>query len=345
MDMKRLQALLAGALLALASTEALALPPLPPAGTGDLFIASFSALPNGAIFARAPDGTLSTVIMPYPQINALAFQNPSTLLVGSEWSAFRDIERIRLNPDGSVQSQSALLTGLSRPEAMAFDSHGVLYVSDFGLAQIQRVTFAPDGSVLTRGLFATTPHASGLAFGPSGNLFVTEAATDDVERLTVNPGGGFGGRTVLAGGFFNLGALAFDRTGKLFVGYQHGIDLLLLNPDESVASRTHIWNIENVTALAFDGTGDLFAAVGIAGGNAVHELTLDPAGRVVTDQNILSVGGPNALAFQPGAPPTIPEPPSWVLLLTAVAGLAMVWRLRQSWGIRARPRRCAPFRY
>lgn len=306
--------------------------PLPPTATGDLFIGSFD-IDGGVLFARSPGGTLRIVIQPYPEIDALAFQNPSTLLVGSE--GLQTVDRIRLKPDGTVQSRSTLLTSTSG-EAMALDSHGVLYVSSLA-GRIERVTFAPDGSVSTRTLFTASPHASGLAIGPSGSLFVTEASRDDVERLTINPDGTLGGLAVLTAGFGNLGALAFDTAGNLFVGYEGGIDLLGLNPDGSLASRSHISSIVNVTALAFDDTGALYAAVGIPGGNAIHELTLDPSGRVLTDQNILSMDpfGPNALAFQPVEAASVPEPATWTLLLAGFSALLVLGR----WKFRARERR------
>lgn len=331
--MARLCAVLVAGILALSSMGALAVP-LPPGATGNLFIASFD-IGGGTLFALEPGGTLRTIIQPFPQINALAFEGPRSLLVGSE--GLDRVDRVVLNSDGSVQSRAVLLPGLPGAEALAFDAKGRLYVSDYQLDRIERVTFAPDGSVLTRSVLPHAfPHASGLAVNALGQLFVSEEDRQQVERLSFGPDGALLSVDVIAVGFPGASALAFDAAGNLYVaagsfgGGLRAIDRLAFNPDGSVASRKKVADLPNGTALAFDAAGDLFAAEGFfgGGGNAVYRYRLDADGNMLSRETALAMDpfGPNALAFQPVA---VPEPPSWVLSLPLLVGVKIYLHFRR----------------
>jgi sugar lactone lactonase YvrE len=120
------------------------------------------------------------------------------------------------------------------PNAVAFDSHGNLYIADRGNSSVRMVNasgvistfagigisgFSGDGGPATQAQFGGT--LSGLAFDPAGNLYISDSANHCVREVTSD--GNI--NTVMAAGNlpgtpsapFWPNGLAFDSKGNLYV--------------------------------------------------------------------------------------------------------------------------------
>jgi hypothetical protein len=166
-------------------------------------------------------------------------------------------------------TKSTVSSGISQPEALAFDRAGNLFVGTSGgtvcvpeidcppmLSTVIKIT--PDG---TQSTFATFQSSDlfGLAFDGAGNLFVSFGAS--IVKIAPN-----GAQNTFASQLNRAGPLAFDTSGNLFVG--------LLNPgfSSSIAkfapdgsSTTFVTlpsSSPSITGLAFGPGGDLYVDLG-----------------------------------------------------------------------------------
>jgi sugar lactone lactonase YvrE len=128
---------------------------------------------------RVEDGRASTVAVLPPSVAAfhLAFGTDRNLYVTGPTLGTRD-SIYRISPAGEV---TTFYEGLGRPQGLAFDAEGRLYVADALAGTGGVFRFPPSGGspecvVAAAGLV-------GLAFGPSGSLAVCSA--DTVYRLDV----------------------------------------------------------------------------------------------------------------------------------------------------------------
>ena len=181
--------------------------------------------------------------------------------------------------------------------------------------------FTPGGVQST---FASgVDHPFGLAFNSAGNLFVADAATDNIYEFT--PGGV---QSTFASGYFggSLEGLAFNSAGDLFVlaGRSVGSSSIYEFTPGGVQS-TFASGLDHYCpiGLAFNSAGDLF--VGDTEGGNIYDYT--PGG---VESTFASTFGPMALAFQDEMLP-VPEPSALGLL--AVGVTALLGRHRRCAGV------------
>jgi sugar lactone lactonase YvrE len=137
---------------------------------------------SGSIL-RVDEGLLTTFASLPPSVAAfhLAFDAGGALYVSGPTLGTRD-SIYRVSPDGGV---SVFHEGFGRPQGLAFDERGRLYVADAlagsgGLFRFAAEGGAPECLLETGGLV-------GMAFGPDGSLAV--CSSDTVYRLDVGIGG------------------------------------------------------------------------------------------------------------------------------------------------------------
>ena len=109
----------------------------------------------------------------------LAFGPDECLYVSAPTLSSHDVV-YRITPDRLVDT---LCDGFGRPQGLAFDDGGMLYVADAlaGASGIYRVDVSSDAPAPQ--LVAAAPVVVGLAFDPEGGLIV--ASSDAVWRLDV----------------------------------------------------------------------------------------------------------------------------------------------------------------
>ncbi len=142
--------------------------------TGDLYVGDRS----GTVFKISPDRQIFVFATLEPSMAAyhLAFSPEGDLYVtGPTTSSFEVIHRI--SPSGQPE---VYYRGLGRPQGMAFDAEGRLYVAASMGGRKGIVRIGPDRSAE---LFLSGPNIVGLAFGPSRSMIV--ATTNMLYRLSV----------------------------------------------------------------------------------------------------------------------------------------------------------------
>lgn len=144
---------------------------------GTLFVGDRS----GTVFRVSPDRQVDQFASLPASVAAfhLAFGPDECLYVAAPTLSAHDVV-YRITPDRLVYT---LCGGFGRPQGLAFDDGGMLYVADAlaGAGGIYRVDVASDAP--TPVLVAASPVIVGLAFDPGGGLIV--ASSDAVWRLDV----------------------------------------------------------------------------------------------------------------------------------------------------------------
>jgi sugar lactone lactonase YvrE len=186
---------------------------------GNVYVANFGAPSGGGtgVSRIAPDGSITVNFA-----NGLStpddviFDHTGTILYVSEWGGHR-VRRI--DPaTGAVTPFVGPETGagLDLPSAMARDSAGNLYVTNWGNATVSRV--APDGTV-TNNFATNVPNSFGLLLDEEGGFFyATSYYGGTVSRFPL----GGGSATVIAAGLDGPTFLAVqpvpEPTGVFLIG-------------------------------------------------------------------------------------------------------------------------------
>jgi sugar lactone lactonase YvrE len=147
-----------------------------------------------------------------------------------------------------------LSTGLHPVTSPAVSRSGMIYATISGprgkLTPVSIVRISPDG----RGTPFVTGilNATGLAFNPEGDLFVTSRAEGNVYRID-----GSGESTVYAEGMGVATGAAFDREGNLFVGDRSGT-IFKIDPQRRIFVYATLEPSVAAYHLAVDAEGVLF---------------------------------------------------------------------------------------
>ena len=130
---------------------------------------------------------------PFNRPYGLVFDSSGDLYVSSY--ADHNVQRLVLNVDGSYTSSVFInngLGGLDSPEQMAFGPDGKLYLTSAGSKEILRYNPEnvddPDPAKLVMEVIATLPSGGkpeGLAFGPDGNLYISDHDFGDIIRFNM----------------------------------------------------------------------------------------------------------------------------------------------------------------
>jgi hypothetical protein len=159
---------------------------------GDLFVANARATYNDIVhvdrFGVSHEFVLSTILyIPF----GLAFDDADSLYVAENVSNISGVYKV--NAYGDVLS----FVQLKQPHSIVFDpEERILYVSDVADLRIYRLGL--DGRL---GVYAEGLDARGLAFGPEGDLYVSDR-TDGIDRILR-----FSGRDELRRGDVNLNSV------------------------------------------------------------------------------------------------------------------------------------------
>jgi hypothetical protein len=186
---------------------------------------------------------------------------------------------------------TAELQDVGDTDAMAFDSHGDLFVA----SAIGDVTEYAPGSTTPMATLTGVACPDALAFDSHGDLFV---ANDYNEQYLANgtvsefaPGSTTPTGALYGPGFAN--ALAFDASGDLFVSNATAGDTIVgeYAPGSTTPTAT-LTGLYGPDALAFDSSGNLFVAN--AGNNTVSEFA---PGHTTPTATLTGLDYPDALAF------------------------------------------------
>jgi sugar lactone lactonase YvrE len=194
------------------------------------------------------DGEPAHILMSRP--TRLAFRVPDSASTGH-------IE-VR-SPAGSANAAylrvaRQLNDGLHPVTSPAISRSGMIYATISGArgkqTPVSVVRISPDG----RGTPFVTGilNATGLAFNPDGELFVTSRAEGNVYR--VDPAGEF---SVYAEGMGVATGCAFDRDGNLFVGDRSGT-IFKINPERQIFVHATLEPSVAAYHLAVNASGTLF---------------------------------------------------------------------------------------
>lgn len=142
---------------------------------GNLYVGDRS----GTIFKISPDRNIYVYATIEPSVSAyhLAFNNDGDLFItGPTTSSYDTVYRVNLQ--GEV---SAFYRGLGRPQGLAFDVDGNLYVAGSLKGRKGIVKITPDAEAE---LFVSGPNIVGLAFAPTRSMIV--ATTNAIYRVDVD---------------------------------------------------------------------------------------------------------------------------------------------------------------
>ncbi len=210
------------------------------------------------------------------------------------------------------------LPSFNNPSGVALDAAGNIYVADFGNNLIREITpagqvstFAGNGSqgrIDGTGNLAAFDEPAGIAADASGNLFVADAGSDIIRKITSGAAvttiagvdsASFANGPALSSAFFHPVGVAVDAADNVYIA-DAGNDLVrVLTAGGTVSTLAGIINtgasttispFNNPTGLAVDGSGNVYVADYLNN----NILLVNKAGTVST------YAGPDSI-YMPGA--------------------------------------------
>jgi hypothetical protein len=275
---------------------------------------------NGTVSRVEPNGTATTVISGFEELDGIGFDTHGNLYVVEEHAG--EIWKF----PGGAGPPVRLTFGLDTPKLMTLNANNLIYVAEGGIqSSVGRVTrVLPDGTKQTVDTFpGDIPF--GARFDLAGNLNVTIFNTGEVFRYT-----GASLPKTLVATIPGCTGMAGDLAGNLFVA-SFPLGQLWRIPLAGTASL-YATGLHVPDGIAVEADGDIFAAEVIPGGR-VWQV---PAGGGPPVPFSVALPFPDALSplVGPGSPPptpTIPTLGEWGLI--ALGGsllIAMLARRRRS---------------
>ena len=222
-----------------------------------------SALPS-ALLSVQPSALLSVLpsVLPSVLVDGLPAQvlmsRPSRLVFRVPDEAMTGLVEVRNSAGDSnavpLRVAHRLSDALHSVTNPAVSRSGMIYATISGQrgkqTPVSVVRVSPDG----RGTPLVTDilNATGLAFNPGGDLFVTSRAEGNVYRVDAS-----GESTVYAEGMGVATGLAFDAEGNLFVGDRSGT-IFKINPERQIFVYATLEPSAAAYHLAVDAEGTLY---------------------------------------------------------------------------------------
>jgi len=251
--------------------------------SGDLFV--FEA-GSGEISRITPDGKITIFASGFARTESfMAFDLQGDLYVNQGWPLYR------ITPNGTVIPLGHIhdLTPACFRD-MTFDSSGNLYVADGTGSRILRILPNNTFSVLVHGFMS-----SGLAVGPSGDIFAIDTAymrgtPPSVGILKVSLNGTSTTFATVSGMAMDIG---FDASGSLYVTIFDEGKILKINPKGEVS--TFVTGLQGPSSLSFGPSGDLIVFENYTG----HILKIAPDLEVSTFAKGFKIAEPWSIRFGP----------------------------------------------
>ncbi|MBC7187557.1 MAG: SMP-30/gluconolactonase/LRE family protein [Calditrichaeota bacterium] len=225
-------------------------------GKGSLYVANC----YGGWIARIAEGRVDTfALLPPPgRPNGLAM-GPGRRLYACDFGR-RLLLAIRSSGEMAVLSAGPHEAPLNRPNDLAVDSSGRVYVTDpktYGVEAVDGRIICVDVARDTSWVAASgLAFPNGIAFSPlDGKLYVSESARQRVVRFAVAGDGTLSDREVFAelpGG--DPDGLAFDVQGNLYVAHFGGGAVIVISPRGRLSARVATPG-RKPSNLAFGGEG------------------------------------------------------------------------------------------
>src|SRR5580704_3364663 len=230
------------------------------------------------------DGSAAHVVMSRP--GRLAFRVPELASTG--------LIEVR-SPSGAsngapLRVAHELTSGLHPVTSPAVSRSGMIYATISGQrgkqTPVSVVRVSPDGRATP---FVTgILNATGLAFNPDGDLFVTSRAEGNVYRIDAS-----GESTIYAEGMGVATGAAFDASGNLFVGDRSGT-IFKINPQRQIFVHATLEPSVSAYHLAVDAAGSLLVTGPTLSSNDAIWI-IDPHGE--THAWYRGLGRPQGLAL------------------------------------------------
>ncbi len=213
---------------------------------------------NGTISEISPTGSVNTLVSNLAQPWGLAAGANGSLLyvANSSYSGSNVFNIDSISAGGGVNTITSLSGGANaQPAALTVDSVGNLYVALMG-GTIDKITTG--GTVTQFANVGSSSAPDGLAFGPNGNLYVSNYNTGIIDQI-IN-----GTATLFASGLSGPGGLAFDSSGNLYVANGGNNTVDKITSADAVSTFATIAGSPNF--LAFGSQGNLYVTLETSGG-------------------------------------------------------------------------------
>ena len=294
------------------------------ASSGDLYIAndgckfpSCKPIASSTVTVYAP-GTITvlrTIAKGVDNPAALAFDGSGDLYVANVGcptaSSCKHIEpsTVTVYAPGSTKVLRTIAEGIDQPDAEAFDASGNLYVANYETNSV--TVYAPNSTKVLRTIENGVQGPDALAFDGSGDLYVANypcqfASCRNVpSSVTVYAPGSSKVLRTISQGVTSAFALAFDRSGNLYVANNANGNVTDYAPGSTKLLHTIEKGVAVPNALAFDRSDNLYVGNGGCGPDSCNRseaptITVYAARSVKLLHTIKKgVAGPAALAFGP----------------------------------------------